>query len=252
MQHTIARWVDRLREEYADAVAILLKGSYARGDAATWSDIDFDVLVSTQDVEDYRTWIEPVGDRLVHISAAVEWVTGWERDTVDPSSWSYGLPTQETTRLMWAINDETRRRLDRPYKTHPAAEPEVEDTVEALGKIRNAIARGDDIGVFQAAQVLAKLMPTLLIPLNPTVAVSHARQAIDAILAFPNVPAGFSEDWLMCLGTVDNRTALSTADAAQRMVRGVLTMLPAEADVVGDDIARLLESGVWQRYVEQS
>nr|WP_063840509.1 aminoglycoside nucleotidyltransferase ANT(4')-IIb [Pseudomonas aeruginosa]AAM76670.1 aminoglycoside nucleotidyltransferase [Pseudomonas aeruginosa] len=251
MQHTIARWVDRLREEYADAVAILLKGSYARGDAATWSDIDFDVLVSTQDVEDYRTWIEPVGDRLVHISAAVEWVTGWERDTVDPSSWSYGLPTQETTRLMWAINDETRRRMDRPYKTHPAAEPEVENTVEALGKIRNAIARGDDLGVYQSAQTVAKLVPTLLIPINPPVTVSHARQAIEAILAFPRVPVGFAADWLTCLGLVEERSARSTAAAAERMVRGVLEMLPTDPDLLGEDIARLMNAGLLEKYVQQ-
>nr|WP_063840508.1 aminoglycoside nucleotidyltransferase ANT(4')-IIa [Pseudomonas aeruginosa]AAA25717.1 aminoglycoside-4'-adenyltransferase [Pseudomonas aeruginosa] len=206
MHLTITYWIDRLREAYPHAVAILLKGSYARGEASAWSDIDFDVLVSDEEVEEYRTWIEPVGERLVHISVAVEWVTGWERDSADPSSWSYGLPTQETTQLLWAADENIRRRLDRPFKVHPAAEPEVEDTVEALGKIRNAMVRGDDLAVYQAAQVVGKLIPTLLVPINPPTYARFAREAIDRILAFPNVPEGFAADWLTCMGLVDRRT----------------------------------------------
>lgn len=251
MRHTIGRWVDRLRNDYPDANAILLKGSYARGEPATWSDVDFDVLVGTPGVEDYRTWIEPVGDRLVHISAGVESIDGWLRDAEEPSSWSYGLPTIETTRLMWAATNGLRTQLDQPYKSHPAAETEMEDTIEALGKVRNAISGEDDLAVFQAAQVLAKLIPTLLIPINPPVAVSHARQAIDAIVAFPNVPTGFGDDWLTCLGLVGQRTASSTAAAAERMVLGVIPMLPADADVMGDDIASLLADGTLLAYLQQ-
>lgn len=251
MRELIDIWVDRLREEYPHAVAILLKGSHARGEAAFWSDIDFDVLVSTPDIEDYRTWIVPFGDRLAHISAAIESVTGWERDTADPSRWSYGLPTHETIRLLWAVDDDTRHRLDRPHKSHPASEGEVEDTLEALAKVRNAIALGDDLAVYQSAQTVAKLIPTLLIPINPPVAVQHAREALDAILAFPNTPDGFVDDWLICLGLVDQRTVVTTAAAAERIVRGTLAMLSADASVVGEDIARLLAGGTIGAYLTQ-
>lgn len=251
MQQFIAHWVDRLRQEYPDAVAILLKGSHARGEATVWSDIDFDVLVGTERVEDYRTWIEPVGERLVHISAAVESLAGWLADSDQPSSWSLGLPTIETTQLLWADDDATLERLHKPYKTHPAAEPEVEDTMEALGKIRSALARGDDIGVYRNATKLATLIPTLLVPINPPAPVANSRQAITAVCNFPNVPAGFTDDWLVCMGYVDARTPQSTAAAAGRLLYGVLALLPADPTIVGDDIARLLADGLIRRYLDQ-
>lgn len=252
MEQIIAQWVDRLRQEHADAVAVVLKGSHARGEARAWSDIDFDVLVSTPETEIYRTWIEPVGERLVHISAGVESLQSWMADTNQPSEWSLGLPTTETTKLLWASSDELRTLLDHPARTHPAAEPEVEDSMEALGKIRNALARRDDVGVYRNAAKLATLLPTLLVPLNPHTSVSNSRDAIDAVCSFPNVPAGFAADWLVCMGYVDARTPRSTAAAGERLFTGVLAMLPANANGIGEDIARLLAAGTIQRYLDQS
>jgi hypothetical protein len=251
MQHIIAQWVDHLRQEHPDAVAVVLKGSHARGEATQWSDIDFDVLVSAPGTELYRTWIEPVNGRLVHISAAVESLSGWLADAEEPSSWSLGLPTTETTQLLWAASDELRLQLDRPFISHPAAEPEVEDTMEALGKIRSALARGDDVGVYRNANKLAKLIPTLLVPLNPRSPVSNSRTAIEAVCTMPNLPEGFASDWLVCMGYVDTRTPRSTAASAERMFTAVLAMLPADPEVVGDDIARLLADGRIRDYLDQ-
>src|SRR5690554_5457605 len=135
MQDVIIGFVNWLRTEYSDAVAVVLKGSHARGQASQWSDIDFDVLVSTANVEEYRTWIQPVDGRLVHISAAVESLDAWLADASEPSYWSLGLPTVETTRLLWAIDDRHRELLDHPHQTHPPHEMEIEDTMEALGKM---------------------------------------------------------------------------------------------------------------------
>ena len=42
----LAAWVERLRATVPKAVAVILKGSYARGDAGPHSDIDFDVLTA--------------------------------------------------------------------------------------------------------------------------------------------------------------------------------------------------------------
>ncbi len=251
MQQIIAKWVERLRQEHPDAVAVVLKGSHARGEAGEWSDIDFDVLISSSDTEIYRTWIEPIGGRLVHISAAVESLDGWLADATAPSEWSLGLPTVETTKLLWAANDELWAQLDHPVRNHPAAEPEVEDTMEALGKIRSALARGDDIGVYRNANKLATLIPTLLVPVNPHSPVSNSRAAIDAVLGLPNVPVGFADDWLTCMGYVDMRTPKTTVAAAERLFLGVLAMLPDDADIVGEDIARLLGEGVIQQYLDQ-
>lgn len=252
MQEFIQAIMQRLQQEYPSAIAILLKGSHARGEASTWSDIDFDVLVSEPDFEEYRAWIEPWQNRLVHISTALETADAWERDSSEPSPWSLGLPTIETTKLMWAVDEPTRLRFDHPHKSHPPAEPEIEDTMEALGKIRNAIAKGDTIGVYRNANKMATLLPTMLVPINPTVAVSNSRQAIDAVLAFPNVPTGFAADWCYCMGYVDQRTPAETLVVAARLFAGVLELVSAHPDVLDQDFSRMIQDGTLRAYLAQT
>lgn len=251
MQEFIEGFVVRLRAEYPNAVAIVLKGSHARGQAKPWSDIDFDVLLSTPGIEEYRTWIEPVNERLVHISAAVEFVDAWIADANEPSSWSLGFPTIETTKLLWAIDDDHRELLDHPYQAHPPHEIEIEDTMEALGKMRNALSRGDIPGVYRNANKLATLLPTMLVPLNPSTSVSNSRQAIDAVLALTNVPEGFAEDWLYCMGYVDTRTPESTLEAATRLFTDTLRLLPPDREIVGQDFDVLIRDGVIETYLNQ-
>ena len=251
MQNIIENWVERLRVEYPDTVAVILKGSHARGEAKPWSDIDFDVLVTGEDPEEYRTWLERTENRLVHISVAVESLGAWLADAEEPSSWSLGFPTVETTRLLWAANDEIRLQLDRPYKPHPAHEIEIEDTMEALGKMRNALAKGDSIGLYRNSNKLATLIPTMLIPVNPEWRVANSREAVDAVLSLPIVPEGFAEDWLTCMGYVDTRTPESTLSAAERMFFGALRQLPVDADVIGEDFARMIEDGSLFEYLQQ-
>lgn len=243
--------VQRFRTEYPDAVAILQKGSHARGEATPWSDMDFDVLVSTPDTEIYRTWLVEMDDRLVHVSAAVEGIDGWLADADEPSSWGLGLPTAETTRLLWAANDDLRRQLDQPAKMHPAADAEVEDAVEAFAKMISALGKGDAAGLYSNALKLATLIPTLLVPVNDVPLVASPRQAIDAILAMTHVPAGFREDWLTCMGYVDHRSLESTCASAERMLLGSLALLPADAEIVGEDIARIMADGSLERYIRQ-
>lgn len=251
MHPLIDEYSTRILGEYPDADAVILKGSHARGNASKHSDIDFDVLVSTPDVDDYRTWLASSAGRLVHISAAVQSTDSWLADANEPSPWSLGLPTIETTRLVWARTDALQQRLDHPHRSHPPMAPEVEDSVEALLKIRNAMQRGDDHGVYRNAAKLATLFPTMLVPINPPISVPNSRSAIDAVLAFTNVPPGFAEDWITCMGYLDERTVGETAAAAERLIRGILPMLPHDATIVGNDIARILADGSLWAYLTQ-
>jgi predicted nucleotidyltransferase len=41
----VRRWVERLRAEVPDAVAVFVGGSWPRGDAGPLSDVDFDIVV---------------------------------------------------------------------------------------------------------------------------------------------------------------------------------------------------------------
>lgn len=250
----IARWADRLREEIPGSVAILLKGSHARGDAGPHSDIDFDVLVAGAATERYPVWFDRDTDsRLRHVSVGVQDAAGWLNDAGEPEPWAYGLQVRESMRLLWAENPDLRERLDRPWREHPPAEPELEDWFESLGKMRNAACRGDELGLRRAAQDLARYTPTLLRPLNPEVWATSPRSALDLVLAFPVAPAGYRDDLLACLGLAGSATVEAIRAAGERLVAGTLDLLGAHFDAIAtllaDDLAGYLRDGTIVRYL---
>jgi len=251
----IAGWVERLRAEILDAAAILLKGSYARGAAGPHSDVDFDVLVDPGPREDYLAFLVEHDRRLVHVSVAVEDLDGW-LTAAEPERWAFELPAFETTRLLWARDEDLRLVLDRPARLHPPGEPELEDFVEAYGKVRNALLRGDDLALCRAAQTVGTLLPGLLRPLNPDVRPTHRHDALLAALAFPVAPEGHRDDLLRCLGLGEcASTAGEVHDAARRLTLGTLALLRAHAERVKEllppDLFAYLCAGTLERYVRQ-
>ena len=253
----IAAWADRLSRETPGTVAVLLKGSHARGDAGPYSDIDFDVLVSGDSVEEYLTRLDTSETgRLVHISAAVQDLSGWLAEESEPEPWAFGLPVREATKLLWASDEAPRERLDQPYRTHLPGDPELEDFVESLGKVANAMRAGDDLGVRMAAQTLAQLCPSVLRPINPEVWAGSPRTALDAALALPIAPATYREAMRACLGLSDESTTVDDmSQAARRLVTGVLPLLRRYATAITPhlppDLARYLQDGTLERYVRQ-
>lgn len=253
----ISGWVEQLRFRYPDAVAILLKGSYARDDAGAFSDIDFDVLLDGAPFERYSMYlVESVAGNLRHVSIAVESLVSWldsEREAVD---WAFGLAVRVATKLLWARTPDTALLLDRDCREHPSAEPELEDFVESIGKIENAIANSDDLAVRLAAQTVAKLAPGLLQVLNPVVFPGTVRQALDAALGFRVAPVEYREDMLHCLGLSGEAVSTtSIAESAHRLVLGVLEILQERADNIqsgedGDPFT-LLRNGTLLRYVRE-
>jgi phosphoribosyl-AMP cyclohydrolase len=251
----IARWTDRIQREIPGAVAILLKGSHVRGDAGPHSDVDFDVLVQGNPIEAYPLWLETdATGRLRHISVAVRDLPGWLADADEPEPWTFGLAVREPTRLLWATTPALRARLDQPWREHLPGEPEVEDWFESLAKMRNAHRRGDEVGLRQAAQGLARYTPTLLRPLNPDVWATSPRSALDLVLTFPVAPAGYRADLLACLGLTVDATVDTLLAAGERLVTGTVSLLEDRFDVIAPllaaDIATYLRDGTLRRYVE--
>lgn len=249
--------VQRLREQVPNVAAILLKGSHARGEQGPYSDIDFDVLVQREPFEQYLAWFEDVGEgHLCHVSVAVQDIVGWMAESRDPVSWSYGLPAAETTRLLWAADPMLHHQLDHPARHHPPEEPELEDFIEAWGKVRNAVLLDDERAVRLAAQKLGRYCPGLLRLLNPEVCPSHRREALRAALAFPVAPVGYREDLLRCLGfSADGTTMTDLHDAARRLVYGTVHLMRGRADlfrgVLPDDLFGYLVNGTIDRYIRQ-
>jgi phosphoribosyl-AMP cyclohydrolase len=254
----LAGWVERLRHQILGAVAVILKGSYAGGAAGLRSDIDVDVLVEGAPIaHPYLTWIEPDDSgRLVHVSVAVEPVDDWLQGMAEPASWSFGLPAEEATHLLWCGSDALRARLDRPSQVHPAGDPELEDTFECLGKARDAAERGDDLGMRLHLHDLALLVPSLLVAINPPVLPGTRPEALAAVLALPVVPEGFREDMLACLGLNGEATTPDDVLAAgTRLVMGTLALLERHADTVcplqPPYLGELLSNRTLRRYLDQ-
>lgn len=254
----IASWADRLRREIPGVVAVILKGSHARGAANPWSDIDFDVLVFDDDIaNDNLTWIVDDGsDRLVHVSVAVERVDDWLAGFRKGASWSFGFPGKETTRLMWLGRPSLRAELDRPNRDHPGGIPELEDFIEELGKARNARMRGDEVALRLAVQQIAQLCPALLVPLNEPAFPGTRPEAINSALDLTVVSPGYRDDMLLCLGLSGQASTVDEVLAAgTRLVLGTVALLEENLDVYAPvlppSLPQLLADGTLRRYLNQ-
>lgn len=253
----IAAWAERLRREIPDAAAVLLKGSAARGAAGTHSDLDFDILAADGPREEYLAWFEDAGDgTLRHISVAVQDVDGWLGETNEPVSWAYGLPAAETTRVLWAHDPELHAVLDKPARLHPPEDPELEDFIEAWGKVRNAHRKQDDLAMRLAAEKVARTCTTLLRPINPEVWPSNRREAMEAVLSFPTCPKGYREDILQCFGLSPAPAGMDALlDAARRLTFGTIDLIRAHVDtlepMLPEDLYQALMDGRIDRYIRQ-
>lgn len=248
MDSFIASWVTRL-SAWPDAVAVILKGSQARGDAGPHSDVDFDVLIYAARETEYPAWFVRHGDRLVHVSVAVMPASVWLAGGDSPERWALGFPAAEAMSLRWTSSDGWRLRLERPALLHPAGPPELEDFVAELGKMANSRVRGDDLGVRLAARAVAGYAPGLLRPLNPAVTVGSRDEATAAALALPVAPPGYRDDMLAALGFTTATTG-EVAAAARRLVVNVTAMCATDAGRYGE-IAQQLADGTVTSYVAQ-
>jgi predicted nucleotidyltransferase len=242
----LQRAITRIRHEYPDVRAILLKGSAVRGDAGPASDLDLDVLVDGEALTDgiYAAWFDSGGPdpespdsesresdrrRLHHVSLAIEPWDAWWESTHEPVEWAMGLPAREVCRVLWVRDPDDASAFPADGILHPAGDPELEDFISDLGKVQNAFLRGDDLGVRMAAQMTARLCPTVLTILNPAhpaKPVTSVRAALDAVLEFPIAPQGYRDDLLCCFGLSDASSSLQAlVNACERLVFGTIALL---------------------------
>jgi hypothetical protein len=253
----ITRWAERLAREIPGALAVLLKGSYVRGDAGPWSDVDFDVLVDdTEIVDPYLSWFDATAGRLVHVSVAVEPLVAWLEEFAEPAPWAFGFAGRPVTKLLWVARPSLAAELDRPWRSHVPGDPELEDFIESLGKARNAMFRGDDLAVRLALRDVGLLAPSLLVPLNDGRFPSTKPQALHMALDVEVAPPGYRADLLALLGfDGQGHTVPDLLAIAERLVSGMLHLLAAHAatmdSLLAPHLAPALSEGVLARYLDQ-
>jgi hypothetical protein len=254
----IQRAIARIRREYPSVRAILLKGSAARGDAGPASDLDLDALMDSGSIDEsiYAAWFDrgtsdsPTPDsgqrRLHHVSIAIDGWEAWWDASREPAEWAMGLPALEVCRVLWTRDPDDVAAFPSGGILHPAGGPELEDFISDLGKVQNAFLRGDDLGVRMAAQMAARLCPTVLAALNPGCApVTSSRAALDAILAFPIAPTGYRDDLLLCLGlSALASTPQDLVNACERLVHGTIALLETHLPLLGGGDPPRFERGL--------
>jgi Nucleotidyltransferase domain len=242
--------VARLRELEPDAVAVLVGGSYAKGTADEFSDLDLTAMVERDGGRSHTWFQDRPGMRPLHVSAAVQTIDERLARTKEPAAWRPAMPLLEPTRYVWAA-DEARARLGEDLSLRrPAGPPELEDFFEFSVKVKRAVAAGDGLALRIWANAAAELAPRLLLPLNETVYVSSRREAVEAALAFAVAPEHWAEDLSACLGLL----AVDDATLSRSAVRLGLELLAFLREHKPDvdphpDLERYLADGTLERHL---
>lgn len=247
------RAAKRLLELEPSAVALVLRGSHARGTQTPTSDLDISAVVPERSPTSipWRTWFEPREVELpLHVSAGTHSIAEWLSARERPADWALGLPALTEARLLCATNEARAALGDPPSNPHPPAPPELEEFVEAVGKLRRAAAAGDAIGLRWHAHAAGRAAPGLLRDLNPEVVVRDRLDAVRAALQFPVAPARYREDLAVVLAL-----APATDDAleasALRLARELLAFLREHNPEVDRQpgLAEALAGGALERHL---
>lgn len=247
MQHyreLFDRWVMRLRREEPQAAAILCHGSYARGAAEPFSDLDLDVLIDGEPEAGYRSAFDVLPDgRLLHATIATLNLDEWVAQFAEPAEseeWAFFLPARQTAQLLWAT-PEAAAVLEGRITLELVSSPQLQDLLESAAKVRNALARNDALGVRQSAQDAALRVPALLALLTPIALVETRREALQAALDLPTPLPHYRDDLLACLGLHERSLpAAELAAAALRLTVGTLELLRTHSDA----LINLVEPGL--------
>lgn len=241
----------RVRDLEPNAVAVLVHGSFARGRVDEGSDLDLRALIEGQPRVRYRMWFqERPSAAPLHISVSAEDLETWLERRTRPDWWTFGFPAGQVVRYAWATEAARRRLGSDPSYVVPAGDPELEDFVEFVGKVRRCAARGDVLGARLFAQGAGLVAPGLIRGPGDNAVVHDRREALDAALSLRHAPEHYRADLSTALGLTDADDAM-VVEAALRLGREVLVFLREHRPDVDPqpEIARYLVDGTLERHL---
>ena len=243
------RLVRRILTEEPETSAILVRGSYARGTADHFSDLDLAALTTARPIGGHRTWFEPTQRGRLHVSISVREINQWLENIV-PASWSLGFATHEVSLYLHEASGDVRKRLgDPPVTLRPSSPPELEDFIEYIMKMRRAASAGDGVSLRWYAHGAAELAPGLLIPLNPERRVGHPQDALIAALNLPVSPEMYREDMLVTLGLEASETS-KVERSALRLAKNMLEFLKQHKPDIDSTLTGYLLDGSLERHLD--
>ena len=250
----VADVLKRVREQEPDAIAVLLRGSHARGVADVHSDLDVTAITTEEPRALYRTWFADRSSLApLHVSVGSSSVERWLERGREPAKWALGLAATEEARYLWHTGDAITRLGDPPSRYHPLATPELEDFVEAAVKAARGRATGDPVRLRVSARLAAELTPRLLLSLNAPVVARDRRDALRLALELANVPNGYRDDLATCLGLTAAGDA-TVGSAIKRLSISLLAFVREHHPEVDSQpgVADCLLDGTLGRHVERA
>jgi phosphoribosyl-AMP cyclohydrolase len=241
----LARVVGGLRALEPAAVAVLVQGSYARGTADEYSDLDVRALVPSEPPTEARMWFEErPGSALLHVVTVTMSIERWLAERNEAWDWALGLPALNEVRYAWAT-DEARAQLgESPSYTQPGREPQLAPFVEHVAKVRRASELNHGVAVRLYSRHVALLSPQLLAPLNDEVLVRDRLEALETALGLRVAPEHYRSNMSVCL-TLVPATDDAVGVAAIRLGGELLAFLRAHTGDADPDLA----DGTIERYL---
>lgn len=248
--------IERIRREEPGCIAVLVYGSRLDARAGDYSDLDLLALTRDEPLIPYRAWLFDLPDgRLFHVSTGADAFDEWRKRTETPVEWSFYLPVVERARLLWG-DEQYSDSLRDPDVHRPPGTVELEDFIEAAGKVKNAYVRSDSVCLRYTAQLLARYSASVLRPLNVVREVEHPMEALATVLDFEVAPHGYKYDMFTCLGLSESyRTNRQVYQAALRIAIGTVSLLESAVSRVRGklepDLEEYLADGSLMRYLMQ-
>lgn len=252
----LGEYVDWLRHIVPDAFAILLEGSYARGEAQPGSDLDLRVIApDSAAYQGYARFDRLGGDAgLLHVAAFVTPLSEWMTERSEPADWAWGLPAVQEAVVLWTNPRAPEGATTPPPYLHPPRRSSLQDLVEYGCKVGRAHRAGDTVALALFTRELAKEAASLLRQLNRQVSARHPSEALRMVLGYEVAPPGYRGDMEALVGVRRAAAGTELVNAARSLALGTVNLLAAhlpDVEVGRPDLRPWLEDGTLPKYLSQ-
>jgi phosphoribosyl-AMP cyclohydrolase len=254
-------WIERLRADEPGALAILLQGSFARGEAEPYSDVDLRVVTTGQPRRRDRAYFVEQEGRLVHYSIGSRGLAELLGAIADAEVWPWLEPHYRFVKPVWDPHGTVELLRMAVAASRPGPRPylaglflELESMIEEVAKVRNAEMAADYMAAARAARETADRAWRVLLRCVDPWPLENQAAGVERMLRLGDAIPGYRDNLLLCLGlTPVARPMTGLAGAALDLADGVVAWIEVNAARIGlpEDVRALLGDGQLARYLRQ-